>query len=163
MAVFLADVLNGLDSGESLPPAGEQHQPVRFQLTHDATGLTSGAAVVYVHGFGGRIVAQTNDDDRARLIARILNHVDYPMQGEGTLIPRLGALVSAPSALPEPTLATPRSARRRLAVTAYVLAIALPIVLVVALLAVARWPYAVAAVVGYLLFIVAVRAVVARL
>ena len=46
MAFYLADLMNTVDSGERLPPVGERHHPSRFQLTHDATGLTSGAAVV---------------------------------------------------------------------------------------------------------------------
>jgi hypothetical protein len=39
MAFYLAELLNALDRGDALPPPGEQHRPVRFQLVHDPTGL----------------------------------------------------------------------------------------------------------------------------
>jgi len=101
MAFYLAKLLNALDRGEALPSAGEQHHPSRFQLTHDPTGLSSGAAVVYIHGSSARMIASTRTDEQARTIARLLNHVAYPMI-DGP-VAKTGMLEPAPGKLPEPT------------------------------------------------------------
>jgi hypothetical protein len=112
MAAFLAIVLNGVECGESLPTPGEQHRPQRFQLTHDPMGFAPGAAVVYMHRSKGRIVASAQDDETARQIARILNHVDYPMRDAGVLVPKVGVVGEPPSDLPE-SIVAPQKRRRR--------------------------------------------------
>jgi hypothetical protein len=57
MATFLADVL-ALERGEALPTPGEQHQPPRFQLTHDPMGVSPESAVVYMHRGKGRALGE---------------------------------------------------------------------------------------------------------
>jgi hypothetical protein len=161
MACFLADALNGLDRGGPLPPAGDQHRPRRFQLTHDSLGLESGARVVYMNRSKGRLVASAADDDAAERVAQILNHVGYPM-GDAGLIPTVGAIRPAPSRLPKPEVVpTPSSVRRGWA-TAYVAWSALPLAAFVAALAFLGWPYAVAAFGFFALFVIAVRATLVR-
>lgn len=112
MAFYLADLLNDLDAGKPGPPAGEQHHPVRFQLTHDATGLSRVAAVVYIHGNSARVVAAADTDDAAKTIARLLNQVDYPMI-DGWPVAKTGMIVPTPEELPEPSLRPAHALRPR--------------------------------------------------
>jgi hypothetical protein len=110
LAVFLAEILNGVDRGEPLPPAGEQHHPRRFLLAHDQ-GVPfvamPGTGVIYQNRMKGRVVAWAPDDDLAREIARILSHVDYPMGTAGALVPGMGSLRDTPDPLPPSVLAPP--------------------------------------------------------
>lgn len=107
MAVFLAHVLNGSDRGDALPPQGEQHHPLRFQLTHDPMGVSPLTAVVYQNRLQGRIVAEAPSDELARQIAGILNHVDYPMH-HGAVLPRVGAFADAAGELGESVVSPPK-------------------------------------------------------
>jgi hypothetical protein len=108
MATFLAGALNGVERGEGLPMPGEQHRPQRFQLAHDPTGFAPGTAVIFMHRSKGRVVARAGDDEKARLVARILNHVDYPMRDAGVLVPKVGTIGEKRPELPESIVAPPK-------------------------------------------------------
>lgn len=165
MAFYLADLLNALDRGDSMPPPGEQHYPSRFQLTHDATGLTSGAAIVYIHRSKGRMIASAPREEGAESIARLLNHVDYPMVDDSSWLSpmaRTGQIKSPPGDLPEPTVVPERSRPALLGLGGYLFALVLPVALLLGLLAAVAWPYAVAAVLCYLVFLIVVRALLRR-
>jgi len=79
MAVRLARLMNDEAAGISLPARGPQHAPTRYQLAHDAVLPTSGATVLYVHRMNTRAVAAASSDEQARRVARLLTHVDYPI------------------------------------------------------------------------------------
>jgi hypothetical protein len=164
MAVYLADVLNALDRGQSLPAAGEQHNPTRFQLIHDPTGLTPTVGVVYVHRSRSRMVVNAPSEALAQTIARVLNHVNYPMielkSWLGTVRP--GQMVESVPQLPDASVPSRKAGRSRFRVAGYVVASTLPIALLLGLLAVVRWPYALAAVIGYAVFYRVIQATLRR-
>lgn len=165
MAVFLADVLNRRERGGSLPSAGEPRSPSRFQLVHDATALTSAVGVVYLHRSKARMVANAPNDAAAQEIARVLNHVDYPMiESRSWLSPiaKPGLMVENVPELPRVSLASRKARASRSHVAGYVFAVGLPIVLLLALLVVADWRYAVGAVLGYVVIYVAMHALLRR-
>ena len=164
MAVYLAQTLNALDRGESLPPAGEQHYPTRFQLIHDLTGLTTIVGVVYVHQSRSRMVANAPSERLAQTIARVLNHVDYPMIELKSWMRtvRPGQIVQSVPELPDASMPSEKTRASPVRVAAYVLVFVLPIALLLGLLAVARWTYALAAVVGYAVFYLVIQAVLRR-
>jgi len=142
MAFYLADLLNDLEAGKPLPPAGEQHHPVRFQLTHDASGLSRRVGVVYIHGSSARVVAAADTDDAAGTIARLLNHVDYPMI-DGWPAAKPGTIVPAPGDLPEPSVPPVQAVSHRRRYVAYALVLVLPELLLFGAFALVSWQYAV--------------------
>ncbi len=161
MAFYLAKLLNAVDRGEPLPPAGEQHHPSRFQVTHDATGLTSAAAVVFIQGSSGRMIAAAPSDERARVIARLLNRIDYPMISGG-LVAKTGVVEPAPGELPEPSvLAVPEEPPRERR-AGFLLVLLLPVALILASVAVVGWLYAVIGALAYAVFAVVMYVVVRR-
>jgi hypothetical protein len=160
MAMYLAQVLNAVDGGGALPSAGEQHYPARFQLIHDLTGLTPIVGVVYVHRNRSRMVVNAPGDPLAQTISKVLNHVDYPMIELKSWLPtvRPGQMLASVPELPyasEPVRKTRASPFR---VAGYVAVFLLPVALLLGLLAVVRWPYALVAVVGYVVFYLVVQA-----
>jgi hypothetical protein len=164
MAIYLAWELNALDRGESLPAAGEPHYPVRFQLIHDLTGLTPTVGVVYVHRSRSRMVAAAPSDACAQTIAQILNHVDYPMVETQSwlLTTQPGEMIKNVPELPDTSMPPRKTSVSRLRATGYVLTFVLPFALLLSLLAVVSWPYALAAVVGYAVFYLVVQALLRR-
>src|SRR4051812_43674068 len=66
MAFYLAELLNAQAAGAPEPPPGDRRYPTRFQLTHDPTGLSSGAAVVYIHRSKARMIADAPSDSAAQ-------------------------------------------------------------------------------------------------
>ena len=79
MAVRLARLMNDEAERNPLPVRVAQHVPIRYQLAHDAALSTSGAMVLYVHRMNTRAVAAASSDEQARRVARLLAHVDYPI------------------------------------------------------------------------------------
>lgn len=108
MAIRLAQLMNDEAEGKPLPEKTTQHVPIRFQLAHAAALPGPGVAVLYVHRSGTRAVASAPSEQQARRIARLLTHIDYPMDEH----PGLHGMFSLPKAhdfgdklgdLPEPT------------------------------------------------------------
>jgi hypothetical protein len=94
MAIRLAALMNDESEGRALPDRGAQHVPIRFQLAHDPAGPSPGASVLFVHGLGVRVVAYAPSDESARRVARLLAHVDYPIDERSGR----DALISIPKA-----------------------------------------------------------------
>jgi hypothetical protein len=161
MAESLAGLLNTVAVGGLLPPAGEQHRPSRFLLTHDpVTPATGGASVVYVYRMSSRIVADAPSDEVAQLVARLLNHTDYPMLERRSPLPYLpwpptvGRLREPSGELPEPTFKKERKPLQA-RVVGVALASLIPIVAVLILAGFAvGWPFAVGGVALYGVFII---------
>jgi hypothetical protein len=104
MAECLAELMNAVDAGRPLPAPATQHHPTRFQLQHGDYGPRVG--VVYVHARWVRVVADAPDEETAKLIARVLRNVDYPMIENGALsgVPGVGEIRPVSDDLPEAML-----------------------------------------------------------
>ncbi len=151
MASTLAELLNAETAGEPLPTAGEQHRPSRFHVAHSPSGLSSSVSVVYVHGAKSRVVARAQSDGAAGAVARLLNHVNYPMIEDPSWL----APVPAPGVIgrePDLPMACRRSGSKRLLsgrAAIYLVSSLIPAAAVVALLIVVAWPYVVASAVVF--------------
>ncbi len=154
MAFYLADLLNALDRGDALPPPGEQHHPVRFQLVHDASGLGTNVGVIYIHGMHHRMVVIAPTDELAETVVSLLRHVDYPMlDDDSTFVPtaRPGRIRTVREPLPSQTVVPEKVARPKLGLAGYVLVSVLPLALALGLVATFAWPFLVAVLIVYLL------------
>lgn len=113
VAVTLADLLNREEERQPLPQAATAQSPLPFSVVNPDAGVGPPFFVLWSNSVARRFMAVTRSRMDAERLARLLNHVNYPVH---TSLPRIWLSWPAVSAdksdvarLEEPTLSLTHS------------------------------------------------------